>query len=352
MRSTLGPTASGLSSPPGTTAPPRRLRKAVIPLAGRATRLYPASASVKKGLFPLVDRDGVAKPTIQIIVEEALASGIEQVCLVTGPGDEEVYRRHFRAMPAEQRSAYAGSAYAGKEWALAQSDWLGRAGDRITFAVQPRPEGYGHAVYCARGFVGDEPCLVMLGDHVYVSRRERRCAGQLLDVFERHNCSVSAVNVVGESALPFFGTVRGRLAPGEPNVYEAEEIVEKPAAEYARSHLRAEGLPEGQYLCFFGLHAMTPGIFDRLEHAIRHDLREKGEIQLTAAQAALCQRERYLAFVVDGERYDTGVPGGLVETQLALALRSPLRESVRETLRRLAPGDWGLSDRPLAEAQG
>jgi UTP--glucose-1-phosphate uridylyltransferase len=303
--------------------PTRRLRKAVVPLAGRATRLYPASASVKKGLFPLVDRDGIAKPTIQVIVEEALASGVEEVCLVTGPGDEEVYRRHFRKIPAEQRSAYVG-----REWTLAQSDWLGRIGDRLTFAVQPRPEGYGHAVYCAREFVGGEPCLVMLGDHVYISRRERRCAGQLLDVFERYGHSVSAVNRAGEEALPFFGTVRGRPLPGETEVYEAEEIVEKPSAEYARARLRAEGLPEGQYLCYFGLHAMTPGIFDCLEHAMRHGIREKGEIQFTGAQAMLCRRERYLAFVVAGERYDTGIPGGLVETQVALALHSPLRESV------------------------
>ena len=311
----------------------KRLRKAVIPLAGRATRLYPASASVRKGLFPLVDRDGIAKPTIQIIVEEALASGIEEVCLVVGPGEEEVYRRHFQGMSQEQRRVYSN-----KEWALGQSDWLGRIGERIAFAVQPRPEGYGHAVYCAREFVGDEPCLVMLGDHVYLSRRERRCAGQLLDVFERYACSVSAVNRVGEEALPFFGTVRGRLVPGETDVYEAEEIVEKPTAEYARAHLRAEGLSEGRYLCFFGLHAMTPGIFDRLEYAIGRGLREHGEVQLTSAQAALCQSERYLAAVVDGERYDTGVPGGLVETQLALALSSPLREQVRRSYERLTEG--------------
>ncbi len=309
----------------------RRLRKAVIPLAGLATRLYPASASVKKGLLPLVDRDGIAKPTIQIIVEEALAAGIEEVCLVVGPGDEDVYRRHFRGLTSSQRPAYAG-----KDWALAQSEWLRQTAERLTFVVQPRPEGYGHAVYCARHFVGGDPCLVMLGDHVYISNRSRPCAGQLLDVFERFESSVSAVNIAGEEALPYFGTVRGRPVPGAAAVYAAEEIVEKPAADYARAHLRTEGLPEGHYLCFFGMHAMLPGIFDCLAEAIAAQGRGRREVQFTDAQEVLRQREPYLAFVVDGERYDTGVPAGLVETQLALALHSELRGTVEDVFRKHA----------------
>jgi UTP--glucose-1-phosphate uridylyltransferase len=184
------------ATPTGTSRSPRRIRKAVIPLAGRATRLYPASAGVKKGLFPLVDRDGLVKPTIQIIVAEALAAGIEEVCLVTSPGDEDVYRAHFRAAPDDLRAALAG-----RPEALAQSGWLASAGQRLTFITQRTPEGYGHAVYCARDFVGGEPFLVMLGDHVYISRRERCCAGQLLDVFARYGCAVSAVNRASESDL-------------------------------------------------------------------------------------------------------------------------------------------------------
>ena len=301
------------------------LRKAVIPLAGRATRLYPASASVKKGLFPLVDRDGVAKPTIQIIVEEALAAGIEEVCLVTSPGDEEVYRAHFAGLAPDLRRAFAG-----RDAALAQSDHLAEIGRHLTFAIQPVPEGYGHAVYCARDFVGGEPFLVMLGDHVYISRRDRPCAGQLLDIFHRYGCAISAVNLAPESELRNFGTIRGRLLAGERDVWEADEIVEKPAVEYAHAHLRAEGVPDGRYLCFFGLHAMTPAIFDILGEAIRSGKRENGEVQFTAAQATLRERERYLAFLVDGTRHDTGIPAGLVETQVALALASSFRDAVRE----------------------
>jgi UTP--glucose-1-phosphate uridylyltransferase len=182
--------------------------------------------------------------------------------------------------------------------------------------------------------VSDEPCLVMLGDHVYISRRERHCAGQVLDVFERYGCNISAVNQAGEDALPYFGTIKGRLLPNETDVYETCEIVEKPSPEYARAHLRSTGLPDGSYLCFFGMHAMTQGIFDVLEHAIRTNVSESGEIQFTGAQESLRQGERYLAFEVDGDRFDTGVPAGLLETQLALALHSPLREMVERTVRR------------------
>ncbi len=313
----------------------RRIRKAVVPLAGWGTRLYPASSSVKKGLFPLVDRDGVVKPVIQLIVEEALGSGIEEICLVVGPDDEEAYRRHFQGLAGPAREAFAG-----KEWALRQSDLLAEMGARLRFAVQVVPRGYGDAVYQAREFVGGEPCLVMLGDHVYLPRQGSagqqggavapRCARQLLDVFEAFGAATSAVNVVGEEWLYNFGTVRGRRVgvEGGAAVYEVDEIVEKPSPAYARARLRSEGLPEGQYLCWFGLHAITPGIFDCLGEMIQRGGPE--EVQFTAAQEALRQRERYLVAVIDGERHDTGDPKGLVETQLALALRSPYADEVRQ----------------------
>lgn len=311
---------------------PPRIRKAVIPLGGRATRLFPASASVRKGLFPIVDCDGLVKPIIQLIVEEAIKSGIEQVALVVAPGDEAAYRQPFVALanpPVTTRPSGA------SELPVWQESLL----DRITFVEQPSPEGYGHAVWCAREFVDGEPCLVMLGDHVYVTSEEaspknpatggRQCARQLLDVFARFGAATSAMSVVGGEALPYFGTARGRLVAGESAVYEVEELVEKPSVEYARSHLTTEGLPTDRYLCFFGLHAMTPAIFDLLDDAVRTNSRQHGEVQLTAAQVALRDRERYLAFVVAGERHDTGVPQGLIETQVALALRSPHADLVR-----------------------
>jgi UTP--glucose-1-phosphate uridylyltransferase len=311
-------------------SPRARLRKAIIPLAGRATRLYPATSCVRKGLIPLVDRDGLAKPTIQIILEEAVAAGIEEICLIVGPGDREAYERHFAGLTAEQAAAFAG-----KDWALEQAAWLVELGRRLRFVPQPEPLGYGHAVWCGREFAAGEPVLVMLGDHVYTSDRPRNCAGQMVDVFERYGRPVSGVSVVGEEELPYFGTLRARLMPGETRVYEAERIVEKPPVALARAELRAEGLPDGRYLCFFGLHAMTPGIFDCLSEAVARQRERGGEVELTSSQASLLARERYLAYVVDGERHDTGIPGELARTQLALAARSPYRALVAADARRL-----------------
>ena len=144
-----------------------QISKAVITAAGRGARQYPASDTVQKAMLPLVDRDGLTKPVLQIIAEEALESGIEEICVVTAPGDEAVYRSHFRNYAANLRSTYKGL-----DWAEEQARRLVDLEQRLHFAVQPEPEGYGHAVWCARSFVGDaavppapgRPSLYLLGD--------------------------------------------------------------------------------------------------------------------------------------------------------------------------------------------
>ena len=150
-----------------------QISKAVITAAGRGGRQYPASDTVQKAMLPLVDRDGLTKPMLQIIAEEALDSGIEEIAVVSAPGDEAHYRQHFRSYAQSLRSAFAGVA-----WAEEQARRLGELEARLRFLVQDEPHGYGHAVWCARGFVGDAPCLLLLSDHLYISRSSRRCAQQ------------------------------------------------------------------------------------------------------------------------------------------------------------------------------
>src|SRR5690349_8630266 len=157
-----------------------KVRKAVITAAGRGTRQYPASAAVQKEMFPLVDRDGLTKPIIQIIGEEAIDSGIEEICIVVAPDQEAIYRDYFRGLDQE-----AIQSFRGKEWALLASEKLSAFGKRLHFAEQKTPEGFGHAVYQARDFVGDEPFLLLLGDHVYISDMIDRCARQLIRVYEQ-----------------------------------------------------------------------------------------------------------------------------------------------------------------------
>src|SRR5262245_48350225 len=162
-----------------------QITKAVITAAGRGARQYPASDTVQKAMLPMVDSDGLTKPVLQIIAEEALESGIEEICVITAPGDEAYYRRHFEAYAATLQSSFRGV-----EWAEAQSRRLNELEHRLRFRVQATPEGYGHAVWCARDFAGGSPSLLLLSDHVYISRSSVRCARQLLDLAAEEDCSV------------------------------------------------------------------------------------------------------------------------------------------------------------------
>ncbi|MFQ5857295.1 MAG: UTP--glucose-1-phosphate uridylyltransferase [Anaerolineae bacterium] len=306
------------------------VRKAVITAAGRGTRQYPASTTVHKEMFPLVDRDGLTKPTIQIIAEEALDSGIDQIAIVVSPGDESSYQNHFSAISEELLPAFRG-----KEWALQQSQRVAYLQDIITYIPQPSPEGYGHAVWCARDWVGHEPFLLLLGDHVYISHTDKRCARQLIDVYEQFHRTTIALRETPENRLHLFGTVAGQPIEPRHAVYRITHIKEKPDIRYAREHLRVPGLAEGMYLCFFGMYILTPRVFDCIEYHIKNDIRERGEIQLTNALEMLRQQEGTYGTETLGERYDMGIPFGYVETQVALALYGINRTEILQSLRRI-----------------
>lgn len=298
-----------------------QITRAVITAAGRGARQYPASDTVQKAMLPLVDRDGLTKPVLQIIAEEALESGIEEICVVSAPGDEDYYRRHFEAYAANLRSAFKGL-----EWADQQQKRLAELERRLRFAVQPTPEGYGHAVWCAREFAGNAPVLLLLGDHLYITRAATRCARQLLDLAAAENCSVSAVQATREHLIHQYGTVSGKRLHDRPEVWAIDEIIEKPTPTLAELRLQVPGLRSGHYLCFFGMHVLTPVIFELLDDLVREDRREAGQIQLTTALNALAQREKYLAIETRGTRHNLGVKFGVVEAQIALALAGADRE--------------------------
>ena len=307
-----------------------KVRKAVITAAGRGTRMYPATTTIQKEMLPVMDRDGICKPAIQIIIEEALESGIEEVCLVVNPHNRAQIEQHFAPLSADELRLFKG-----KDWALLQSARIQQLAARLTFVVQHTPDGYGHAVHQAREWVGNEPFLVMLGDHIFTTSEKTRCARQILDVYERYQCSVSAVQQTPTELLHLFGTVCGsRVNVDERQaVYDVETIYEKPSAEYAERHLKQEGLVFGMYLCFFGMHIMTPQIFDCLQYAQDNNLREKGEFQFTSAQERLrASGERYLAFEAIGDRHDIGIPFGYAQTQAALALNSVYKEQMLASL--------------------
>jgi UTP--glucose-1-phosphate uridylyltransferase len=266
------------------------IKKAIITAAGKSQRTLP--------LQSVVDRDGHPKTALAIIIEEVLQGGVDEICVVVCPGDQ---------------SAYAAAA--------------GAHAKRVHFVEQKAALGYGHAVYCAREFVTEKPFLLLVGDHLYVSGGQKRCAQQLIEVARSENCAVSAVQATHESKLPYYGAVGGRLVAGRKGLYEIAEVLEKPTPTEAEQTLIVPGLRAGHYLCFFGMHVLTPAVIEILGEDVAR-AGEKGGVQLTTALARLTGRERYLACELAGRRYDIGLKYGLLTAQLALALDGDDRDEV------------------------
>ncbi len=195
------------------------------------------------------------------------------------------------------------------------------------FVEQSQPRGYGHALYCARAFVGGDPFLHLVSDHLYVSRETTRCAEQLVRVAEAESCSLSAVQATRENVLTYYGTLGGRRVHGQNQLYEVENVVEKPTPTEAEQTLIVPGLRAGHYLCFFGMHVLTPSVMGLLEECLR-DLGPGERLQLSPALARLAKRERYLALEVQGDRYNIGVRYGLLLAAFALALDGNDRDEI------------------------
>jgi len=295
-----------------------KVRKAVIPAAGYGTRLYPASKVIKKEFFPIVDRDGMIKPIIQVIIEEAINSGIEEVCVIVREDEKQTFLKYFN----EPESPEFERRISDLPWALNESRRLLDLSKRLSYIVQKEQAGFGHAVYCAKEWVGDEPFLLLLGDHVYISNTNEKCAQQIINVFAGLGENVCSVMRTSEDMLHLYGTVGGKINPKYPRFYEALEIKEKPAIEYAEKHLQTEGIPLGEYLCFFGQYILMPDLFEYIKHIMDKNIRERGEIQLTSA-LDMARKERGIFYVyeTDGERYDTGVPVSYANTVTEFAKR-------------------------------
>lgn len=305
-----------------------QVTKAVITAAGRGVRLYPAADTVQKGMLPVVDRDGLTKPVLQIIAEEALDSGIEEVCVVCAPGDAERYLSQFRLLRENLLEAFKSV-----DWAKEQAARIDNLLKRLRFQAQEQPLGYGHAVYCARDFAAGEPFLLLLGDHLYRSRREnKRCAQQLIETAVAADSAVAAVHATREHLVNRYGTLSGKRLPDRPGLYQIEAIREKPSVTQAELELQTPGLRAGHYLCFFGMHVLTPTVFELLEEVRDTAAGPSGEFQLTPALDLLARRERYLALEVEGSRYDIGAKFGTLEAQIALGLASRDRNELLTAL--------------------
>ena len=305
-----------------------KIKKAIITAAARGERLYPVADTVQKAMLPIVDQDGLTKPTIQIIIEEAFSAGIQEICIVCAPGDEAKYRQAFETLHTNLLKAYQNVS-----WAKTEAQAIELLLDRLQFSVQEETLGYGHAVLCAEEFANNEPFLLLLGDHLYVADQDHeRCAQQLVKAADQLNKSISAVNATPEHLIHRFGTLNGKLLADQTGVYEVQKIIEKPSLSEAELELMVPGLRNGYYLCVFGMHALQPRVFDILKAQFHQ---QKKDIQLTPALQILAEEQSYLALEMKGRRYDLSATHGFLQAQLALGLAGNQREETLATVLRL-----------------
>jgi UTP-glucose-1-phosphate uridylyltransferase/mevalonate kinase len=290
----------------------RRVRKAVIPAAGFGTRLFPATKAVKKELFPVVDGNGRAKPVILSIVEEALSAGIEEVCIIVQSQDRDLFEEVFCTPPAIENFNKLSKEH------QKYCEHLMDIGNRITFLSQDTQDGFGHAVHCTKDWVGGEPFLLLLGDHLYTSRTTDSCARQLINAYESVGQSVVGVEETAGKDVRHFGCVTGTWKD-DNHTLQVSEFAEKPDHAYASEHLQIEGMNNDTFLTVFGQYVLTPKVFDFLDEHIRLNIRERGEFQLTSCLDRVRKEEGFSACRVDGQRHDIGNPQAYIKTLATFA---------------------------------
>ena len=288
--------------------PDMQIRKAVIPIAGLGTRHFPASHAVKKELFPVVGPDGIARALFHYHLLELEAAGIEQICIITQPGEDALVKNYLRGPDDNYLKRLA------KYPALfREAEQMRGFAKRVSFAVQHQQEGYGHAVYQTKDFAGGEMVLLGLGDHLFRGQPASPYR-ELADTAKvSGGKSVSAVNRISAGELKGYGTIAGRRRPENTRLIDISLIIEKPAVAVAQEKLQVDGLPPETWLGWFGMHLLAPSIYDILGEMIRDDVRDNGEFQLTRAQELQRQRYGYLALEMTGaQRFDFGVPDDFV----------------------------------------
>lgn len=283
-----------------------KVRKAVIPAAGLGTRFLPATKAQPKEMLPIVD-----KPTIQYIVEEAISAGIESILIVTGRGKRNIEDHFDKSFELESELERKG-----KSSLLEIVEDISNLVD-VYYVRQKEPKGLGHAIGCAKAFVGNEPFAVLLGDDIVVS--EKPAIGQLMDVFGEYGKTVLGVQSVPKEDINKYGIIAPAVKSQEYRLHKVIDMVEKPAARNAPSNL-----------AILGRYIITPEIFDILQH---QKPGKGGEIQLTDALKTLCASQGMYAYEFEGRRYDLGDKLGFLKATVEFALnRDDLKDSFKKYL--------------------
>ncbi|MFT9495337.1 UTP--glucose-1-phosphate uridylyltransferase GalU [Anaerosolibacter sp.] len=278
-----------------------KVRKAIIPAAGLGTRFLPATKAQPKEMLPIVD-----KPTLQYIIEEAVASGIEEILIITGRNKKSIEDHFDKSVELELELESKGKTHLLEE-VRHITDMA-----HIHYIRQKEPKGLGHAIYCAKSFIGNEPFAVLLGDDIVDA--EKPCLKQMIEAYNEYKTTILGVQEVAKEDVSKYGIVQGKHI--EDRVYKVKDLVEKPSIEEAPSNV-----------AILGRYIITPKIFEILENTRPG---KGGEIQLTDALRILTQQEAMYAYNFEGKRYDVGDKLGFLQATIEFALkRDDLRDDFR-----------------------
>ena len=286
-----------------------KVRKAIIPAAGLGTRFLPATKAQPKEMLPIVD-----KPTLQYIIEEAVESGIEEILIITGRNKTSIEDHFDKSIELELELEKKGKTELLKE--------VQKISEMVTihYVRQKEPKGLGHAIHCAKSFVGNEPFAVMLGDDIVENDGGKPCLKQMMEMYDQFKTTILGVQEIPKENTDKYGIVKGNHI--EPRIYKVQDLVEKPAVEDAPSNI-----------AILGRYIISPEIFDILEDTPPG---KGGEIQLTDALKVLTTKEAMYAYIFEGRRHDVGDKQGFLEATVEFALKRPdLREGFLQYLEKI-----------------
>ena len=292
----------GMRAYPLTLKPVHAVRKAIIPVAGFGTRLYPATRALKKDFFPIPDKDGTVKPVILILLEELLKSGIEEVCLVLGSKEERLLYRDFFENPLPEEHL--------RKLNPEMQEYENRIlaiGKRLRYVYQKEKRGFGHAVYQAVDFANNEPVLLLLGDTLYRSDTGKPCALQLIEKYERYNKLMVAVHPIELKDVSHYGILTGTWEDKNETELSISKMTEKPKASYAEEFLGVK-CKDGQkkYMSVFGQYILTPEVFEQLHQDIVNSNDPTKEVELTSALDKVREQDGMMGVQLQGRMYDMG----------------------------------------------
>jgi UTP--glucose-1-phosphate uridylyltransferase len=279
------------------------IRKAIIPIAGKGTRLMPVTSVLPKALFPVVDRRNRITTILQILLGDVAQAGISDVCIVVSPGQQEIVTRYLEAASKEANV---------------------NSPERICFAEQSEPRGFGHAVLEAKAFSSDEPYLLLLGDHISIAPAgQYNCIAQVIRAFGEHKAkAMIGMHEVGKDVLSTVGVATGTVVC--EHVLRCTDFVEKPCLEVAQERLRTVGVRDGYFLGHCGIYAFDAEFFLYLEQEERAVVNTGQEVELAAAQAKFLEAnpDQYYLYRIEGKAYDMGNAHGYCQTFQAVRQRT------------------------------